>query len=227
MALTTWQEFKDIVHEKLRADGASTVGLSDRTFESGFDRRTMRHFRAYCRHVHEFWVYNAQLTLALNDQEVNLYDPAKCAREVFAPTNVFIQNVKLTKAPNRDFIARVSQQSGLVAATPSYWIENGESRIRFNVPVTSAIAAALTNYVEGWAEHPTITGDDFEISLHESQHEACAAYCAVALSLPVAETATIAKRLAQYDQSARIAMERRRSQNLNDLTFQLLSGGEL
>lgn len=224
MALTTWESFKQLVYERVKSDGASAVGLADRGLGSPFDKRVMRHFRAYCRHVHEFWVYNAALTLAASDQEINLYDSTKCAREVFAPMGVFLQNVKVARAPNREFMASVRQQSGLSAGVPAYWIENGESRIRFDIPVNSTVASALTNYVEGWAEHPTIATDETNISLHESQHEACAAYCAVALALPVAETSTIAKRLAQYDQAARVAMEHRRSRNLNDLTFQMIGG---
>lgn len=225
MALTSWNSFKDIVYERVKGDGASAVGLSDRSFGSPFDKRVLRHFRAYCRYVHEFWVYNAGLTLAASDQEINLYDPTKCSREIYSPVGVFLQNVKIGRAPNREFLSRARQQkSGLTAGEPSYWVENGEGRVRFDIPVNSTVASALTNYVEGWAEHPAIGADSDNIALHESQHEACAAYCAVALALPVAETSTIAKRLAQYDQAARIAMESRRSHNLNDLTFQMLGG---
>ncbi|MCW5943885.1 MAG: hypothetical protein KIS66_16765 [Fimbriimonadaceae bacterium] len=220
---TTWEQFKALVLEKARFDGATTVSLSATALGSEFDVRVMRHFRSFCRACREFYAYNAALTLATSDQEVDLYSSAKCAREVFLPTKVFLNKIEILRT-NRDALEGIRQQAALTAGLPQYWVVLREGAIRFDVPVSATVAAYSNNYVAGYAEHPTISTDETAISLSESAHEAAALWCSILISKPSVDANLSIQRIAQYNEDAARFVLQRRADNTVGFGWEAVGG---
>lgn len=224
MPRLTWEQFKTVVHDMVKHDSATIVDLSNRGLGSQFDSRVLRALRTYCRETREFFVFNAGLTLTTGDQTIDLYDSAKCAREIYYPTRVFLNAVEVVESPSRADLAKYRQQVSLTNGAPTYWVRLTEDKIHFDRPIDATVAAYTTNYVEGWAEHPSISTDETVISLPISQTETAARFCAVALSLPVPTAEGVLRRLAQYDKESRDALAKRKARNIGEFTHRAVGG---
>lgn len=105
------------------------------------------------------WSWQSTITLSAGVSEYNLTDSAICADLVFLCRGVFVAGTWLELAKPQHLMPGgvLDGYAGLANSdNPGYWTKKAPSSIRIIAP-PSATAAAASNYVIGWREHPAYT----------------------------------------------------------------------
>lgn len=195
----TWADAKTFITERLKADGESSIDFSSTTFEGIFDKRCQLALALFSKAT--LWLYTskAALTLAANDQDLAMNDPAKCAKPVFAPRKVWIASSPIQRFSSLHTLNENWDAVTTSASSPVAWAELNDYTLRFNCPCSSGLTGT---YVAGFYSHPKPAADDATLELPLDHMDLLGAFTAVALRSKVwSETLTL-ERLKGYSKEA-------------------------
>lgn len=183
----------------MRYDGSSVEDINDLALNSGFDTRAKKSFYGFVEDAYAIYEDRAALTLATNDRTVDLFDAAKCAKAIFAPRRVWVNNVLIEQWSMKELEERATGGS-ISTGTPVEWAIAEDGRITFDKPCSGAFA---NNYVSGFARHVAITADADVLRVPDRLIvDVLTAYMAAHFQMPVVGSNVGLNRLEMYDKIA-------------------------
>lgn len=208
---TTWAVTKTLVKAKIRYDGASVEDVNDLAINSGFDTRAKASFYSFVEETFCIYANRSALTLAASDQEVDLFDAAKCAQPIHSPRHVWVNNVKLELWSMADLESMYSGGT-MVNGTPVAWALAEDGRICFDKPASGAFA---NNYVSGWRRHTAIAADGDVLRVPDRVITTIlVSYIAADFQMPVVASNAGLNRLEMYDKIAFQGLQKFKAMNL-------------
>lgn len=206
----TWAEQKLLIVNRLKFDGASSHDLNSTAISSAFDLRAKIAVQEFVRETFYIYEDRAALTLALNDRIVNLLDGAKCAKPIFNPRLVWVNNAKLSiMSPDHQELLYAS--ATVSTGAPTTWCMPQEGIIKFE---NKCAAGYADSYVSGWAKHPDISADNQALAVNDWHANMLAAYVAAQFATPVVSSQAGVNRLQMYDKEAYDGMVQLKAANL-------------
>lgn len=195
----TWADAKTFITERLKADGESAIDFSSTTYEGTFDKRCQLSLALFSKAI--LWLYSskATLTLAANDQDVALDDPAKCSKPIFSVKDVWIAESKIQKFQSVTYLDENYDPVTTDAGSPQAWAQKNDYVLRLSHPCSSGLTGT---YISGFYSHPKPAADESPLEIPLDHMDLLGAFTAVALRSKVwSETLTL-ERLKGYSKEA-------------------------
>lgn len=201
----TLSDFQTLVSAYTDAHGEPYV---EGTAQYPAINRALERFTEECLSLYDD---DIALTTATNTDSYALRSTTAFGQKVFKPQDVWINNNKLTRVVSqRDLALMAPGYPTASTGTPTHWFTQGNSLVLYVTP-----AGVISNsYVAGWYLHPTLTQASDVLVIPDSDIEACAKECAIALIEPRA-TGDMLQTLSYLKQTLSAEKRALRARNIN------------
>lgn len=199
----TFSELCLFVAEDLRPDGDSltVIPAAGPYYTTRFGIRLALYLRQFSVETLSLFEPKVALTLAEDDWNVDLSNPAKCAKDIYTPWKTWLEGVEVKR---RSSFESLRVHPDAVKGIPYQFAQIGPSRIHFQVP----LAGNYQGFVQGWAKHPAITADNNVVQLSDDRIELFSRYVAAMMREDVASDEIGILRLQRLDKSAFDAVQK-------------------
>lgn len=209
-----WGTFKTLVVEKLQFRGESYSDLSSLGFPSNFNTRALIYLYTFVRDSYSIYYDRAALTVNTSDVSLDLLTTADCAKPIYRPRKIWINNTLIEMQSMGDFEAGYSS-AALASGVPTKWMPFEDGIVRFD----KACASGYSNsYASGFGDHLTIDDDADVVTIPDRYLDLAVEAVAAPFALPVVSDEIGISILEKYSAGSAAALRRWAAENVRRFT---------